>query len=455
MVTLEVKTSGTGSQLEVSVLGQDSATLLRLLVTSNQGKRSETLRLSSQQPLLLKLFAPSSNHNGNYVLTLKGPVFPPSASLASNTSPPPIDSTPPSRPTSSSRETIPPKIEMFSPEIKRGQIVRLKGCNVTLRGRVTDDSQISEVEVNGAPVSLDQKNEFSTNLALQSGNHRVIVTATDAHGNKAREEFSMACDSASPPVVAGNSSPSNPLATTLAAAKQYALVIGINNYQNLPKLQTAVNDAKEVAQVLEKQFGFEVELLLDTGRTEISTALNKYPRLLDGNSSLLIYYAGHGQYDKQVEKAYWLPADASKNDDVNWIIADDITAKLKRIPAQHVLIVSDSCYSGTLSRDSNLDLTTPAERKKYLLKANTSKSRVLIASGGNEPVADSGGGQHSVFAAALLRGLRELKQKEFTAEELFYSYILQQVTGKSDQKPEYSHIRNSGHDGGDFIFVRR
>src|SRR5262249_15840670 len=138
----------------------------------------------------------------------------------------------------------------------------------------------------------------------------------------------------------------------------------------------------------------------------------------------------------------------SLNEDVNWIIADDITAKLTRIQARHILIVSDSCYSGTLSRDVAPSLTTPLERQRYLLKANGSKSRVLMASGGNEPVTDSGGGGHSVFAAALLRGLREMKEKEFTAEELFHDYILQPVTGKSDQKPEYNQIRNSGHDGG-------
>ena len=78
-----------------------------------------------------------------------------------------------------------------------------------------------------------------------------------------------------------------------------------------------------------------------------------------------------------------------------------------------------------------------------------------MASGGNEPVSDSGGGRHSVFAAALLRGLREMKEPVFTAEELFRDYILEWVTGRSEQKPEYNQVRNSGHEGGDFIFVRR
>ncbi|MCP4138694.1 MAG: hypothetical protein GY755_00105 [Chloroflexi bacterium] len=48
-----------------------------------------------------------------------------------------------------------------------------------------------------------------------------------------------------------------------------------------------------------------------------------------------------------------------------------------------------------------------------------------------------------------------MKFNKFTAEELFYSYIKERVAGNSDQIPEYNIIRNSGHNGGDFIFVKK
>ena len=66
----------------------------------------------------------------------------------------------------------------------------------------------------------------------------------------------------------------------------------------------------------------------------------------------------------------------------------------------------------------------------------------------------SGGSGHSVFASALLDGLRGMSERVFTAEELFYQYIRERVTGKSDQTPEYNPLRASGHDAGDFVFVR-
>jgi hypothetical protein len=83
------------------------------------------------------------------------------------------------------------------------------------------------------------------------------------------------------------------------------------------------------------------------------------------------------------------------------------------------------------------------------------RSRTLLASGGNEPVSDIGGKGHSVFAKALLEGLAGIDHRAFTAEELYYQYIKEMVAGSSEQTPEYNIIRNSGHEGGDFVFKRK
>jgi hypothetical protein len=82
------------------------------------------------------------------------------------------------------------------------------------------------------------------------------------------------------------------------------------------------------------------------------------------------------------------------------------------------------------------------------------KSRTLMASGGNEPVADGGGGRHSIFANALLRGLAQIEKSEFTAGELFRDFVEESVAGRAQQTPEYNPLRNSGHESGDFVFVR-
>jgi len=236
----------------------------------------------------------------------------------------------------------------------------------------------------------------------------------------------------------------------------YALIIGINNYKHLLNLTTAVNDSKAVAKIL-KRYGFKTTLLIGkVTRTSIMKELNKFRQKLIPDDKLLIYYAGHGEFNKHTEKAYWLPFDAENNDTTNWIIADTITSSIKSIPAKHVLIVSDSCYSGTITRRKVVvDFSFNTSRLYYMNKMLTKKARVLIASGGNEPVLDDNGSGHSVFAAAFIKALKNKNEHFFTAQELFVNHIKEIVAGKAMQIPEYKLIRDSGHEGGDFIFIRK
>ena len=238
--------------------------------------------------------------------------------------------------------------------------------------------------------------------------------------------------------------------------KYHALIIGINDYKYLSKLSTAINDSKSVAKVL-KKYGFTITLLIsNVTRTQILKQMNKLRQNLLPEDKLLIYYAGHGYFNKETEKAYWLPIDAEMNDTTNWIIADTITSSIKTISAKHILIVSDSCYSGTLTRRRvAIDLSSRNSRKYFLNKMFSKKARVLISSGGNEPVIDDNGSGHSVFADAFIKALKNNKHSFITAEELFISNIKEQVAGNANQIPEYQLIRNSGHSGGDFIFVKK
>jgi hypothetical protein len=244
------------------------------------------------------------------------------------------------------------------------------------------------------------------------------------------------------------------VAQTPPASHYYALVIGNDDYASLPKLKTAAADAREVERVLHESYGFQTQLLVNAKRAQIIAALSSYRRVLDTNANLLIYYAGHGYNDKDADKAYWLPVDAAIDDTSNWIIADEITTSIRVIPARHIIVISDSCYSGTLTRDLNISLPRPSEREQFLQRMAAGHSRTLMASGGNEPVADGRGSGHSIFAAALLRGLQMMDKPQFTAAELFNNYIVESVAGRAEQTPVYDPLRNSGHESGDFVFAR-
>lgn len=244
-------------------------------------------------------------------------------------------------------------------------------------------------------------------------------------------------------------------ASSLSVGSYHALIIGIKDYHPpLPRLDTPVNDATALAKLLQEQYGFtEVKLLPNATRSQILLALNDFKHNLPENSNLLIYYAGHGHKDPGTGIAYWLPVDAQPDNDINWIGASAITDELQGIHSSHVLVISDSCYSGDLGEQRGFDIS-PAERDTYLRRMLESPSRNLMSSGGDEPVSDGGREGHSVFAYALIQSLRTIPEDGFTAHDLFYKYLQQWVAGKSNQVPQYGSIKHSGHEFGDFVFSR-
>src|SRR3990172_6234497 len=83
------------------------------------------------------------------------------------------------------------------------------------------------------------------------------------------------------------------ISPALADAKRVALVIGNNEYENVPKLQKAVNDADAISKELAK-LGFEVVAAQDVGRRAMSRALVELEGKLEAGDTALVYFAGHG-----------------------------------------------------------------------------------------------------------------------------------------------------------------
>ena len=233
--------------------------------------------------------------------------------------------------------------------------------------------------------------------------------------------------------------------------RYYALVIGINDYENLPRLKTAVNDARAVAEVLEEKYGFEVTLLINPGRSKVIRAIDRLRGELTERDNLLIYYAGHGVLDVEADAGYWMSVDAEEDTQVDWISVATVTSTVKAMSAKHVMVVSDSCYSGRLTRGVSALVKTGSERVAELRRLAAKRSHTALVSGGLEPVLDGGGGDHSVFTRAFLTALRE-SDEVLDGNQLFTS-VRGAVIVNALQTPEYSDIQLAGHDGGDFLFV--
>jgi uncharacterized caspase-like protein len=233
----------------------------------------------------------------------------------------------------------------------------------------------------------------------------------------------------------------------------HALVIGNNNYQNINKLKTAVNDAKAVANILKTKYKFKVTLLLNATREHIFTAFAGMRRELQDTDNFLIYYAGHGIMDKETQRGYWLPVNAERRNKANWIANEDITGELKAIKAKHVLVIADSCFSGTLTRGPDIGFSKTGDLEEWVRRMAQRRSRTVLTSGGLEPVQDEGSGGHSVFANAFLLTLKD--NHEIIDMDSLYEKIRRRVVLNARQTPIYSDIRFAGHDDGDFILVPR
>ncbi|MCC7046295.1 MAG: caspase family protein [Alphaproteobacteria bacterium] len=240
---------------------------------------------------------------------------------------------------------------------------------------------------------------------------------------------------------------------TIDFGKFHALVIGNNDYGGLPALRTAIGDAMAVGALLSDAYGFEVRLLQNATRGQILGALADLRGTLGENDNLLIYYAGHGYLDQAAEQGYWLPIDAERNNPGNWIANSDLTAQVRAMKARHVMVVADSCYSGTLVRGISVSIPPGDRRVDWLKRLSVKRARTVLASGGVEPVLDGGGGGHSVFAKAFMDALME-NDSVLDGQSLFVK-LRRPVVVNSSQVPEYADIRQAGHDGGDFLFVRR
>ena len=237
----------------------------------------------------------------------------------------------------------------------------------------------------------------------------------------------------------------------------WALIIGINKYANLPKehqLAAARPDAEGVGEILQRKYGFEKERIFtlydgQATRKEIHKQLRMLAKLLQENDNLLIYYAGHGQYDKETQLGGWIPADAEFDDPSSWISNEEVRAYLKAIKARHVFTIADSCFSEALMGKTRSLGPSDHFDIKELYKE---RSRWILTSGGLYPVPDAGKDNHSIFAYHLLKMLENNHQKYLTPDEMIPK-LRTLVSNETQQAPKCSPISGIGDEGGQFVFV--
>ena len=358
-----------------------------------------------------------------------------------------------------------PEIEILDPQIQATRSagapavkVRSVGERVVV-GRVSAPAGLVALIVNDRELKADEAGMFRANVALQFPETKVSVVAVDGRGQRAATQFIMQPDG---PIAGAKRAAGDedvPAIMPQSFGKFHALVIGNNDYRQLPKLETAVADAQAVADLLKRRYGFQTTLLLNADRYAILSALNGLRESLTEEDNLLIYYAGHGELDRVNQRGHWLPVDAEPTSTANWISNIQVTDVLNAMAAKQVMVVADSCYSGTLTRAALAQLDSGLSDKarvEWIKLMAGKRARIVLSSGGVQPVLDSGGGRHSVFAKAFLTALGG--NGGVLEGQRLYRTVAQNVAATAaaasvEQLPQYAPIKYAGHEAGDFFFV--
>ena len=234
--------------------------------------------------------------------------------------------------------------------------------------------------------------------------------------------------------------------------RKVALMIGVSDYEGtIPKLSSPVKDVQEIGKIMKDQLGYEVRTLANADKPTIVRELNRLIMESGPNDSVTIMYAGHGHLVEKTQRGYWIPAKASPDDPTKWISNQDIAKALENIPAKQIMLVSDSCYSGSLTREAKIDKADVLTSSQAVLGR---RSVTVLSSGGEEPVPDQGKDGHSVFAWHLMQQLRDVK--DVSQGVAVFEQLSESVKADIPQTPQYGAGLNSGHQrGGDYLFEVR
>lgn len=238
-------------------------------------------------------------------------------------------------------------------------------------------------------------------------------------------------------------------AAPLIMGKYYALIIGINDYADpkIPSLGKPIRDAEMFYNVITTRYLFSnenVKILRNAKMADIVESLDYFAKKVRPEDNFLIFYAGHGIYDKQAETGYWLPSDATRNSKLAWFRNSTLRDYLREIKSKHTLLISDACFAGSIFKTSRGLEDAAAINKLYELP-----SRKAMTSGTIEEVPDE-----SPFIKYLLDRLLTNKDKFLSSEQLFSNFRIA-VINNSGVLPQFGVIQDVGDEGGDFIFILR
>jgi PBP1b-binding outer membrane lipoprotein LpoB len=219
----------------------------------------------------------------------------------------------------------------------------------------------------------------------------------------------------------------------------YAVIVGVEDYRDLPKVDYARRDAEMVRNYLVKALGYReqnvVMLLNDrVTKSDLEARLEKWlPKQVgdNKNAEVFVYYGGHGAPDPNTNQAFLVPYNGDPAYlDTSAYPLSQLYATLGKLPAKSITVVMDSCFSGAGGRSVIQKGARPMLIKVENPLMATQNMVVLSAAAGNQISNALPEKRHGLFTYYFLKGLQgeadANKDGAVDVEEL-YAYMKPKV----------------------------
>lgn len=194
----------------------------------------------------------------------------------------------------------------------------------------------------------------------------------------------------------------------------FALIIANEEYEMAAKVENATNDGLAFKEYCIKTLGIpgnNVKYASNLSYGKMKKAINDAIELagsMNGQASLLVYYAGHGIPDNKTKDAFIMPIDADGTDTEVCLSLNELYNRINSKDLKHCVVFLDACFSGA-QRDGDMIVAARGARLKPTESAPLGKTIVFSATSGDQAAFSHKEEKHGLFTYYLLSKLQETK----------------------------------------------
>lgn len=337
------------------------------------------------------------------------------------------------------KETYSPTINLYNNEYEVTSDV------LTLRGFVEDESDIVVFVINGKEFQLSDDYSFETQIYVPIGESQVTITAVDEWENIKTETIKITRSYDKNNYLKAANEGLNP--TVILSKKnknRYALIFGVNRYETLTNLPFAENDANFFYDYAVNTLGIPQENIVRVVNPELKDmyiATNQIQKMINEQSDLFVYYAGHGLNYQSDNRLLASDFDVSVIQQTS-LLQSEFMNMISKANPNKVALIFDTCFSGVNREGKQLVEARFISIAQSQINIPNNFS-IISSSGDLEWSRDHPDLQHGLFTYHFLKGLEKEadanNDKQITLNELF-SYTQRNVQQDSNfqQNPEIS-----------------